>query len=372
MLKIDGSYLEGGGQILRTSLALSTLALQPFELIDIRKGRPNPGLQPQHLSCIRALEEFSNASCEGAELGSQRIVFYPGKPQSRTLSIDIGTAGSLALLLQAILPAAVFAPGKVRLKLAGGTNVTYSPPVEYFSSVLLPQLSRFAKIDFSLLQRGYFPRGGGRLDLEVKPLFHIADYDTIADFRAAISPQLPPISLFQRGNLMKVSGISHASSDLKKGEVAERQASSARSFLLQHLQKLGMPCPVSIQAEYSDTLSTGTGISVFAHFAAFGKEEPSKDNPIILAGDALGERTKRAELVGQEAVSALVKEITSGASVDRHLADQLIPFMAICGLGKIQTSEISSHCRTNIFVVEQFLGKLFDVDEEKKLISLSK
>ena len=379
MLKIDGAYLEGGGQIMRTSLALSTLTLQPFEISGIRKGRPNPGLQPQHLSCVKALEEFCNASSEGSEVGSQRLVFYPGKPQSRTLSVDIGTAGSLTLLLQALLPAALFAPGKVRFRLVGGTNVSHSPPVEYFSSVLLPQLSRFAKIDFSLLQRGYFPKGGGRLDIEVKPSFHISDYDTFADFRAAASGQLSPIALFQRGRLLKISGVSHASADLKKGEVAERQAGAARSFLLQHLQKLGVACPMTIQSEYSDAFSTGSGISLFAHFAAHDKDEPAQLNPIILGSDSLGERGKRAEVVGQEAASALAKEISSGACVDHYLADQLIPFLAVAG-GKIQASEVTNHCRTNIFVVEQFLRapsasadvhirKKFEVDEDKKIVS---
>lgn len=371
MLTIDGSYLEGGGQILRASLALSTLTLQPFEIINIRKGRPKPGLQPQHLACIKALEEFCNASSEGAEIGSQSAKFFPGKSRSRTLSIDIGTAGSLTLLLQALLLPALFAPGKVRLKLTGGTNVSHSPPVEYFSSVLLPQLSRFAKLDFSLMQRGYFPKGNGRLELEVKPSFHVAGYDNFADFRNAVAAQLPEMALSERGSLLKISGISHASSDLRKGDVAERQARAAKSALLQQLNKLSIGCPISIQSEYSDTLSTGSGISLFAHFAASGKDEPDAINPVILGSDSLGERGKRAEVVGEEAAHALVKEISSGAAVDHYLADQLIPFMAVLGSGKLVTSEFSNHCRTNVFTVQQFVRSSFAVDEEKKLISIT-
>ncbi|MEK6838027.1 MAG: RNA 3'-terminal phosphate cyclase, partial [Nanoarchaeota archaeon] len=123
MIKLDGSYGEGGGSLLRMALAFSSLTLQPFEITSIRKGRPNPGLQPQHLACIKALEAFCNASSEGAAIGSTSVRFFPGKPQSRTLSVDIGTAGSVTLLLQALLLPALFAPGKVRLKLTGGTNV---------------------------------------------------------------------------------------------------------------------------------------------------------------------------------------------------------------------------------------------------------
>lgn len=369
MIKLDGSYLEGGGQVLRTALAFSSLLLQPFEIVNIRKGRPNPGLQPQHLACIKALEEFCNASSEGAVLNSTTVRFFPGKPQSRTLSVDIGTAGSVTLLLQALLIPALFAPGKVGLKLTGGTNVSYSQPVEYFSRVFLPHLGGFGKFDFSLMQRGYFPKGSGRVEIEVKPLFSIADYDTFADFHRSLQQQNIGINLAERGKLLKVSGVSHASADLGPAEVAERQASAAKISVSQQLQKQGISCPVIIQPEYSNALSTGSGVSLFAHFAAVGKDEPDMAHPIILGSDSLGERGKRAEAVGQEAAASLVKEISSGACVDRYLADQLVPFMAIVGNSKILTSEITNHCLTNIFVVEQFLGKVFEIDSGKKVIS---
>ncbi|MBI2581200.1 RNA 3'-terminal phosphate cyclase [Candidatus Woesearchaeota archaeon] len=382
MIKIDGSYLEAGGQILRTALTLSSLTLQPFEITNIRKGRPNPGLQPQHLACVKALEGLCNASSEGAEVGSAVVKFYPGKPQSRTLNIDIGTAGSITLLLQAVLLPALFAPGKVRLKLTGGTSVMHSQPVEYFSGVFLPHTASFGNCSFSLLRRGYFPKGGGKAELEIRPLFHLNDYDTFADFGKAISQQITGISLAERGKLLKIAGVSHASADLRKAEVAERQARSAKSTLLQQLQKINGSCPVSIQAEYSDSFSTGSGITLFAYFASAWKDDIDAVNPVILGADALGERGKRAEAVGQEAAAALVKEISSGACVDRYLADQLIPFMALAGnsnkgsstpplstLGSlIRASEITNHCLTNIFVVEQFLGKCFEVDEGRKLI----
>ncbi len=378
MICIDGSYLEGGGQILRTALAFSTLTLQPFEIFNIRNGRPNPGLQPQHLACIKALEEFCSASSEGAEVGSATVRFYPGWPKSRTLSVDIGTAGSATLLLQAVLLPALFAHGRVSFKLVGGTNVLHSPPVEYFSSVFLPHLGSFGKVDFSMLSRGYFPRGGGKVEVDIRPFFRIGDYGNFAGFRSDVLNKLQPMMLVDRGRLLKVSGVSHASADLRKGGVAERQASAARLSLVRQLQKLGVDCPVIIQSEYSDTLSTGSGISLFAHFAASGKDEPDSLHPVILGSDSLGERGKRAELVGEEAAAGLVAEVSSGACVDHCLADQLIPLMAIAG-GVIRTSEITSHCMASIFVVEQFLraplasadvrlGRQFEVDVEKKII----
>jgi len=363
MMKLDGSYLEGGGQILRTALAFSSLTLQPFEILNIRKGRSNPGLQPQHLACVKALEEFCNASSEGAAIGSTSLTFYPGKLQSRTLSVDIGTAGSVTLLLQALLLPAMFAPAKVRLRLTGGTNVSHSQPAEYFSSVFLPHLAPFGKVGFQLLQRGYFPKGNGKIDMEITPLFHFDDYGTFAGLQSTVRQQLSPFNMMEQGRLLKISGVSHASTDLKQAEVAERQAHAAKVFLSQKLQ-----CPVTISSEYSDSLSTGSGISVFAHFAAPGKDEPDEKQPVILGSDSLGERGRRAEIIGRDAAVSLLREIESNSCVDRYLADQLIPLLAIAR-GKILASEITNHCLTNIFVVEQFIGKRFEVDKEKRVIS---
>ncbi|MBI2141797.1 RNA 3'-terminal phosphate cyclase [Candidatus Woesearchaeota archaeon] len=368
MIKLDGSYGEGGGAILRMALALSSITLQPFEIVNIRKGRPNPGLQPQHLACIKALEDLCNASSEGAEAGSATVKFFPGKAQSRTLSIDIGTAGSVTLLLQAVLLPALFAPGKVRLNLAGGTNVMRSQPAEYFSEVFLPHTARFGSCSFSLLRRGYFPKGGGKAELEIRPLFRLGDYDTFADFRKAVSQQLPGINLAERGKLLKIAGISHASADLKKAEVAERQAHSAKISLSRQLLKIGISCGITIRAEYSESFSTGSGITLFAYFSAAGKDDIDAANPVILGADALGERGKKAEVVGQEAATALVREISSGACVDHYLADQLIPFMAIAGNSRILTSEVTNHCLANMFVVEKFLGRCLEADKERKVV----
>jgi len=349
MVTLDGSYLEGGGQIVRTALALSTITPKVFEVNDIRKGRNKPGLKNQHLFCIKALEQLCNAQTEGAELGSTYLKYYPGKIKPQTISIDIGTAGSITLLLQSLLIPSIFAPKKVRLKITGGTDVSWSPQFDYFNNVIIPQLRKYADIEVSLLKRGYYPKGGGKVDIKIKPKFNLENIN-----------EAPKINLTEQHNIVQIKGISHASLDLQKANVAERQAKSAKLFL----NKLN--CPIQIQTQYQDTLSTGSGITLWAIFSK-DPEEMDINNPIRLGADVLGERGKRSEDIGKEAAEKLLKEIESKTPVDEHLADNLIPFLAVIG-GKIKTSKITNHTLTNIYVCEQFLGKVFEVDKENNLI----
>lgn len=350
MIKLDGFYLEGGGQIARTALALSTLISKPFELSNIRKGRPTPGLKNQHLFCIKALEELSNAKTQGASLGSTALSYSPGKIKGRTLSINIGTAGSISLLLQSLIIPSTFADSKVRLKITGGTDVKWAMPFDYFTKLFLPQIKKYADIETKLGKRGYYPKGSGKVDIKIKPKFNLESIK-----------EAPKIELMDQGALIQIKGISHASSDLQEANVAERQARAAKSVL----NKLN--CPIKIQTEYSETLSTGSGITLWAIFSKDG-EEIDFNNPVILGSDCLGEKGKKAEIVGKEAAEKLISEINSEAAVDLHLADNLIPFLALIG-GRIKVSKISNHTLTNIYVCEQFLNKTFEVDKEKNIIT---
>jgi len=349
MIELDGSYLEGGGQIVRTALALSTITQKPFEVTDIRKGRPNPGLKNQHLFCIKALEELCNAKTGYAELGSTRLRFIPGKIKPQTISIDIGTAGSITLLLQSLLIPSIFANKKVRLKITGGTDVSWSPQFHYLTQVILPHLRKYADIEPSLLKRGYYPKGNGKVDIKIKPKF------TLQTIKEA-----PKTEITEQHSLIQIKGVSHASTDLQQANVAERQAKAAKLILNK------FNCPVQIRTEYSQTLSTGSGITLWAIFSK-DPNEIDFNNPIILGADVLGERGKRSEQVGKQAADELIKEIESKAPVDKHLADNLIPFIALLG-GKIKVSEITNHTLTNIYVCEQFLGKVFKVDKENRII----
>lgn len=343
MLQIDGSYNEGGGQILRTALAYSTLFQKPFEIINIRKGRSKPGLKNQHLYCIKALQQLCNAKVSGDEIGSEKLRYFPNKICSTKIKVDVETAGSITLLLQSLLLPCLFSEKSKKIEIIGGTDVKYSPQIDYFKEIILPQLNKYAeKIELKLEKRGYYPKGNGRIILKIKPKHNLGD-------------ELPKIDLTEQGDLIQIKGISHASHDLQGAEVAERQLHSAKINLNQ------LKVPITIDVQYSDTLSTGSGITLWAVFSQ-EKEELGYLNPIKIGSDALGEKGKSAEDVGKQAAKKLLDEINSKAPVDQHLADNLIPFMGLIPNSKIKVSKITNHTLTNIYIVEQFLGKKFEIE----------
>ena len=361
MININGAYLEGGGAIVRVALALSTITQKPFEVYDIRKGRKDSGLKNQHLYCVKSLKELYNAVAEGDELGSLKLKYYPKKPVAKNLNIDIETAGSITLLMQALLVPSMFVSKTITINVTGGTDTKWSQPFDYFSNVLLPQLQRFAKIEAKLLKRGYYPKGNGKVEIKISPKFKLNDFSDFNELHGHLKQNVHPYNLIEQYYLIQIKGISHASKDLENARVAERQAHSAQAILGKKYN-----VPIKIRSEYQNTLSTGSGITLWAIFSK-NKDDIDENNPIRAGADSLGEQGKRAETVGEEAAINLIKEIESKAPVDSHLADQILPFMALIG-GKIKVSEITDHCRTNIYTIEQFLGEVFEVDEKEKMV----
>jgi len=364
MIQLEGSYLEGGGSICRVALALSTLTQQPFSITDIRKNRSNPGLKNQHLFCIKALEKLCNAKSEGAALGSTDLKYWPGKIDGKAIDIDIETAGSITLFLQSVLLPSMFADKTVKFNIVGGTDVAWSPSYDYFSNVFLPQIRKYANVECKLIKRGYYPKGSGKVQLAIKPIYRISDFDSFNEFHAHLKENASKFDLTEQGNLIQIKGISHASSDLQNVQVAERQAKSAEMALNRH------KCPIKIGISYNETLSTGSGITLWAIFSK-DPDEIDARNPIRLGADSLGERGKKAEIVGEEAAKKLSAEIESKAPADMHLADQLLQFLALAG-GKIKASKITNHTKTNIYTIEKFLGKTFEIDASNNIISTIK
>lgn len=321
MIEIDGSIGEGGGQILRTSVAFSAVLQEPIKITNIRAKRDNPGLRAQHMNAIKAVAELCNAKTKGIEMGSKGIEFIPSEIKTGRLNIDIGTAGSITLVLQALMIPAIYTKDALEIKIRGGTDVRLSPSIDYLRFVTLPILRKFGyNAEIELIRRGYYPAGGGVVIARIHP-----------------TEKLKSMNLVEEGKIRSINGISHAHEGLQKSEVAERQAGSAR---LEIFNKLHMES--KIQKEYVDALSYGSGLTLFAE----------TENSFIGSG-SLGERGRRAEIVGNDAAESLIKEIFSNAPLDKHMADQIIPYLAIAG-GCVKVSEITEHMKTNVEIVNKF------------------
>jgi len=340
MVEVDGS--TGGGQILRTACALSAVTKNPCHVFNIRKSRPKPGLMPQHLLGIQVLAKLCNGRLEGDSLGSEEIKFYPGPigmPSAsygvKEIKVKIETAGSITLVLQTLIPACLLAPAPIKITFDGGaTDTFFSPTIDHFRFCFLKILGKVTEvgplslpIEIKVVRRGYYPEGGAKVEVKIFPA------------------KLKPINLIERGKLVKIITISGASEFLKNKKVAERQLHEVREVL----GKLKLP--IEERIEYYQTQCPGSQICLVAEF----------ENTVI-GVDNLGKLGKRAEDVGKEAALELLKEQKFGACLDKHLADQILPYLALAG-GKSQVtvSEITNHCKTNIWVIEKFLPGKFEI-----------
>ena len=337
MIQIDGSFGSGGGQILRTACALSVVTKKACRVFNIRKSRPKTGLMPQHLLAIQALAQFCSGKLEGDELGSEEIKFYPGENYKDQISINIPTAGSIVLTLQALIPAVALIKSlnskqaSITNKISfdgGATDTFFSPTIDYFRYVFLKKLEIMGiKTEISILRRGYYPEGGAKVEIKIFP------------------SKLKSVNLTERGCLKKILVISGASNGLKIKKTAERQIAGVREILGR------LKLPVEEKAEYYDTCCPGSQICLIAEF----------ENTII-GTDNIGKLDKRAEDVGKEAALELLKEQKSEACLDKHMSDQILPYLSL-GIKKSQVtvSEITSHCKTNIEVIEKFMDGDFKI-----------
>ncbi|MHA2179656.1 MAG: RNA 3'-terminal phosphate cyclase [Candidatus Thorarchaeota archaeon] len=337
MIEIDGSYGEGGGQILRTAVSLSALTMKPIRITNIRAGRPKPGLKRQHIAGIELTGMLVDATIRGLDLGSTAVEFVPRERQSGSFNYDVGTAGSISLVLQAVLPPAVLSSESVVLHLRGGTDVKWSPPVDYMTNVFVPTLERMGpRIKIDQKRRGHYPRGGGMVSCEINPTREIGSIDLVSF-----------------GQLRSVRGISHCVR--LPGHIATRQSSSAKDLIR---KELGIEADIiheSYQKSDDPHLGPGSGIVIWAE----------DDHGVIMGSDMLGERGKSAEIVGSSAATQLVREVSSGMAIDSHLCDMLIPYMAVAsGTGKIGISNITSHLTTNIWTTEQIMKSQFDLQKK--------
>ncbi|MFP3949666.1 MAG: RNA 3'-terminal phosphate cyclase [Candidatus Micrarchaeia archaeon] len=313
-IEIDGSFGEAGGQIVRTSLALSALTGIPLKLFNIRAGRSPPGLKPQHLAGARAVRSICRGKLEGAEEGSRELIYTPGGIYGGKYDFNIGTAGSTVLLAQTILPLLFAASKPSRIRIAGGTDVPKAPGYDYLEKVFLPALSMFGlDAKCSLEKAGYYPEGGGSILLEAVPgrPQPVSSWPKVSVPQATISISGLPLGIAMREKkVMLNSGIEDV-------RIRERE-------------------------------SPGRGNAILLHRGFVGSY-------------SLGRKGLRAEKVARNAIEGLDAE--GNAEVDHYLADQLLIYAALAGKTSFKTSHISRHTETNIHIIEKFLGEKFSVDE---------
>lgn len=330
LISIDGN--KSGGQVLRTGSALSTITGKAFKISEIRGLRPNPGLKIQHMEAIRALGKLCNAEIIGLKLGSKELEFVPRAIVENDLKVKISTAGSIGLFLQA-LTIATSQMDRIEIEIeGGGTWNKWAPPVLYLDRVLFPLIGEESII--KIKRNGFYPKGGANVRLVTKPLKH------------------KKINIIKKGEIVKISGYSIASSNLKKAEVVSRQTKKAKKMI-----KDFFGIDLDIEEYYDKTLSAGSGVLVYI------KTENS-----IIGADSLGEKGKSSEKVAEEAVKKLRFEYENGA-VDSHAANMLLPYMALAGSGKIKTSRITEHIIANASLIEKFLPVKFNIDENERVIS---
>jgi len=343
VLEVDGSQKSGSGTILRLSIALAGVLGEALHIYNIRQKRGQPGLRPQHLEAVLTAAKLCDTEIEGATLNSQELWFKPQEIRGGNILAEIGTAGSIPMLLLTILPLCAFAKHTVRVHITrGGTDVRHSPTINYLRHVLLPMLGRMGlKTSLNIEKYGYYPKGMGEVSLEVQPC-----------------QQLDPLRLEDFGALEEVSGLS-VCTFLEDRRVAERQAEAAKKYL----KARGYEADIHVVNDRSNPVQKGSSLVLWARTSS----------GVLLGGDAIGELRKPSEVVGREAAENLCKELKAKPTVDVHLADMLVPYVALAeGSSTYLTRTVTDHLDTNVWLAQKILGVEFHVSKAGNLYRVEK
>jgi len=338
-INIDGSIMEGGGQILRMSVCLAALLRKPIRIQGIRAGRSSPGLKSQHLTGVSLVAQLTGGRLEGAVMGSTEITFTPGPIKSGNFSADTKSAGAVCLLAQICFPVALFSPGKVVLNLKGGTNADMAPQIDEYTEILLPTVKRFGlDFEFEVVRKGFFPKGGGEVNFFLSPV-----------------KELKPVVLTDPGKIKSVTGWSFCAGSLPY-KVAERMSSACVKHLRES-DSLDLLRDVNIDIETykedpSAAFGNGSGIVLLA----------TTTTGCVLGGSALGSPRDQAEQTGRKAAEELLESVECGGCVDKFIQDQMIVFMALArGESVLQTGSLTLHTETAIHIAEKLTGAQFSV-----------
>lgn len=334
LVKIDGSQGEGGGQILRTAISLSAITGKPIEVSNIRANRTNPGLRPQHLAGIRIIADLFNAKSENLKVGAEWIRFSPSdKFEGGSIKFDIGTAGSIPLILMTVVPAVSLSNNSLQIEVTGGTDVKASPTIDYIKHIVAKSyLSIGPKFSVDVLKRGYYPKGGGVVQCTIKPCKTPGTIELLAT--EYLEPKI--ISVCSQLPI----------------HVAKRQISSA----LIALEKKDIRCS-NYTASIETSISPGSSILVYS----------ASDFGLYVGGDSIGELGKRAEAVGTEAAMRFLDSTLAQATVDPFLADMLVLPLALSkGRSRYRVARVTQHLLTNLHVVSQIIGCKYSIEQQQQ------
>ncbi|KZV94073.1 RNA 3'-terminal phosphate cyclase [Exidia glandulosa HHB12029] len=343
-LRIDGSTLEGGGQLLRMSVALATLLQRPIAIDKIRNGRTPPGLKAQHTAGIQLVGQLCNATLEGAQKGARSLSFAPGAVVPGSYTADPGTAGSTGLLLQVSLPCLLFSSAASTLTLRGGTNAANAPQIDYTQHIFLPFLKRHfgLDVDLNIARRGYFPKGGGELHVRVP----------------AASPErgpIPSVTLLERGTVISVKGRAYVAGLPERLATEMHDAAVARLSASPHIPQDTIDI-TAVREEPKNAIGSGSGIVLWAE----------TDTGCRFAGSALGSKGKAFADVAHEAADELLRNLDAGGCVDEYMQDQMIIFIALAqGQSSIACGPLTLHTKTAIWVAEQLTDAKFEIVEQE-------
>jgi RNA 3'-phosphate cyclase len=330
LVEVDGSMGEGGGQILRTAVAFSVILGRSVRIFNIRAGRDVPGLRRQHVSTLRVLRDVFGGELKGAFEGSSDITFVPRRQRIAALSVDMGTAASITLVLQAVIPAVALTGSTLNLDIIGGTDVPWSPTLDYFQRVVCEAYKAIGiSFDLAASRRGYYPRGGGRVSVKIEP-----------------AASLKAIDMSERPSVNDANLISRCA-NLPK-HVAERQLNSAISFL----ESAGIHV-VEKELWVEEALSPGSSLLAYSNGSGW-----------MLGEDGIGAKGRAAEDVGASVAKKFLDALASGACVDSNLADMVVPLLMMApSKSRIRVESVTSHLKSGLDLGRQFTSSNWSIED---------